>query len=180
MRTGPGISQFLYPLEETLRNKFIPPIAGGHICSNNERQLLPLPTRYGGLATPIFYGLAETEFENSCKIMSELTPLIINQSIQYNINEKKVKQLKQDIKRIKENNYKSCLQELIAQMNEKEKRLVKISTEKGVSNWFTMFPIREHGFELSKQQFLDSVSLRYIWETQIFQYFVQKEVFSTA
>ena len=49
-------------------------------------------------------------------------------------------------------------------MNEKEKRLVKISTEKGVSNWLTMLPITEHGFELSKQQFWDSVRLRYGWE----------------
>ena len=44
-------------------------------------------------------------------------------------------------------------------MNEKEKRLVKISPEEGVSNLFTMLPINEHGFELSKQQFWDSVSL---------------------
>ena len=36
MGTIPGISQFLYPLEETVRNKFIPAITGGHICSNNE------------------------------------------------------------------------------------------------------------------------------------------------
>ena len=36
MRTILGISQFLYLLEETVRNKFIPAIAGGHICSNNE------------------------------------------------------------------------------------------------------------------------------------------------
>ena len=92
-----------------------------------------LPTRYGGLSTPVLNELAETEFENLRKITSELTPLIINQSIQYNINEKKVKQLKEDIKQIEENNYKSCLKELIAQMNEEEKRLVKISTEKGVS-----------------------------------------------
>ena len=77
--------------------------------------------RYGGLAIPIFYELAETEFENSRKFTSELTSLIINQSIQYNINERKVKQLKQDIKQIKENNYKSCLQELIFQVNGKEK-----------------------------------------------------------
>ena len=77
--------------------------------------------RYSGLAIPIFYELAETEFENSRKFTSELTSLIINQSIQYNINERKVKQLKQYIKRIKENNYKSCLQELIFQVNGKEK-----------------------------------------------------------
>ena len=46
-------------------------------------------------------------------------------------------------------------------MNEKEKQLVKISTEKGVSNWLTMVPNTEHGFELSKQQFWVSVRLRY-------------------
>ena len=40
----PGISQFLYPLEETVRNKFIPAITGGHICSNNERRLFQLAT----------------------------------------------------------------------------------------------------------------------------------------
>ena len=85
---------------------------------------MPLPTRYGRLAIPIFYELAETEFQNSRKITSELTPLIINQSSQYNINERKAKQLKQDIKRIKESNYKSCLQKLIVQMDEKEKGLV--------------------------------------------------------
>ena len=57
--------------------------------------------------------------------------MIINQSSQYNINERKAKQLKQDIKWIKESNYNSCFQKLMLQMNEKEKRLVKISTEKG-------------------------------------------------
>ena len=49
-----------------------------------------------------------------------------------------IKRILQDIKRIKKNNYKSCLQELTFQMNEKEKRLVKISTEKRVSNWLTI------------------------------------------
>ena len=127
MRTIPGVSQFLYPLEETVRNKLIPAITGGCICNNIERQLLSFPTRYNGLAIPIFYELAEAEFESSRKIASELIPLIISQSIQYNINERKVKQLKHDIKPIKENNYKSCLQELIVQMNEKEKRLVTIT-----------------------------------------------------
>ena len=50
-------------------------------------------------------------------------------------------------------------------MDEKEKRLVKISTVKDLSNWLTMLSITEHSFELSKQQFWDSVRLRYGWET---------------
>ena len=77
MRTIPRISRFLYPLEETIRNKFIPAITGGHICSKNEQQLLSLPTPYGGLAIQVFYELVETEFENSCKITSEFTAVNI-------------------------------------------------------------------------------------------------------
>ena len=58
-------------------------------------------------------------------------------------------------------------------MNEREKRLVKFNTEKGVSNWLTMLPItEEHDFELSKQQFWDSLYDM----VGIFQHFVHAEV----
>ena len=164
MRTVPYVSQFLYLLEEAVRNKFFSGITGCYICMDNERQLLSLPTRYCGLAIRIFYELAETEFENLHKITLDLTPLIINQSSQYNINESKAKQLKQDIKRIKESNHKSCLQELIVQVNEREKRLVKINTYQSVSKWLKTLPFTKHGFELSKHQFWDSVRLHYGWE----------------
>ena len=59
MRTIPTISQFLYPFEETVRKKFIPAIAGDHICGNTERQQFSLPTLYDGLTIPTFYKLAE-------------------------------------------------------------------------------------------------------------------------
>ena len=49
-------------------------------------------------------------------------------------------------------------------MNDKEKRLVDISTLTGVSNWLTVLPITEFGLELSKQQFWDSIRLRNGWE----------------
>ena len=91
MRPIPVISPFLDPLAEAFRNKLIPTITGDHVCNNNNSNYCLF--RYGGLATPIFYELAKTEFENSLKITSELTPLIINQSIQYNIDKRKVKQL---------------------------------------------------------------------------------------
>ena len=64
-------------------------------------------------------------------------------------------------------------------MKEKEKRLVKISTEKGISNWVAMLPVTEHGFELSKQQFWDSVSYIMVGKSQIFQHFVHVEINST-
>ena len=49
-------------------------------------------------------------------------------------------------------------------MSENSKRLLHLSTEKGVSNWLTMLPIAEYGFKLSKQQSWDSICLRYDWK----------------
>ena len=42
--------------------------------------------------------------------------------------------------------------------------LLDVSIDRGVSNWLTISPITEHGFELPKQQFWDSVRLGYGWE----------------
>ena len=52
IRTIPDINELLLPLEHTIRQKFIPAITGGQICSDNEIVLLSLPTRYGGLNIP--------------------------------------------------------------------------------------------------------------------------------
>ena len=45
IHTVPDISELLLPLEYTIRQKLIPAITGGQICSNNESILLSLPTR---------------------------------------------------------------------------------------------------------------------------------------
>ena len=70
MRTVPYIKDYLMPLEEVIRFKFIPSITGGHICSNGKRVLLSLQTRFGGLANPLFHENAGIEFENSRKLTS--------------------------------------------------------------------------------------------------------------
>ena len=65
MRTIPEISHHLVSLEETLRNRFILAITGGHICNDTERKLLSFPTRFGGLTIPIIYEQAAVEYSNS-------------------------------------------------------------------------------------------------------------------
>ena len=80
------------------------------------------------------------------------------------MDELSIKKIKLEIKNEKENTYKHIMEHLKDNMSEKSKRLLQLSTEKGVSNWLTMLPIAEYGFELSKQQFWDSISLRYGWE----------------
>ena len=76
----PDISELLLPLEHTIRQKFIPAIKAGHICSDNERVLLSLSTRYGELNIPFSHGAAKFEYENSRIITKELTNLFFNQN----------------------------------------------------------------------------------------------------
>ena len=83
------------------------------------------------------------------------------QQMEYTVDELAIKKIKLEIKNEKENTYKHIMEHLKDNMSEKSKRLLQLSTEKGVSNWLTMLPIAEYGFELSKQQFWDSISLRY-------------------
>ena len=67
-------------------------------------------------------------------------------------------------KEVKRGNYKNFIEKLTTEMNEKEKPLVDISTQTGVSNWLTELRITKFEFGLSKQQFWDSVRLWYDWE----------------
>ena len=55
----------LLPIEDTIRNRFIPAITVESICVEEERKYLSLPNRYGGLAIQIFHEHAEVEYNNS-------------------------------------------------------------------------------------------------------------------
>ena len=91
MRTILDISHHLVSLEETLRSRFIPAMAGGYICNDSERKLLSLPTCFGGLAIPIFYEQSEVEYSNSRKLTVLLAPLIKNQIKQYTVDKTQIK-----------------------------------------------------------------------------------------
>ena len=150
IRTIPDISNLLLPIEDIIQNRFIPAITGGRICSEEERKILSLPTRYGGLVIPIFHEQAEVEYNNSRRITTELTSLIIAQQMEYMVDELTIKKIKLKIKNEKENRHKNVMEHLKDNMSEKSKRLLQLSTERSVSNWLTMLPIAEYGFELSK------------------------------
>ena len=87
---------------------------------------------------------------NSSKITSKLTALIKEQSLQYDIIKENLKKLKIEKKKSKEEKCKNVIERLTAELNNKEKSLVDISAQTGVSNWLTVLPIIEFWFDLSK------------------------------
>ena len=81
----------------------------------------------------------------------------------FQIDSEKTKTIKNELKRRKISNYKIKLEELRNSMNEKMKLCNNISSETGSSNWLSMIPMHEFNYVLNKQQFWDSVRLRYGW-----------------
>ena len=80
------------------------------------------------MAIPIFRETARIEFMNSTKITSELTTLIKQQNLQYDIHQDNLKKLKSKINKPREENYKSVTERITREINDKEKRLLVVWT----------------------------------------------------
>ena len=57
-----NISNLLRHIDEVITKEFIPVITRGVKCSENERKLLSLPPKLGGLGIPIFSETADFEY----------------------------------------------------------------------------------------------------------------------
>ena len=80
MHTIPGISSLLKPLEVVISPKFIPALTG-RLVSEDERALLALPIRLGGLG--IVDPVSDFEFAASEKVTSPLAGLILQQDMSF-------------------------------------------------------------------------------------------------
>ena len=104
LRTVPDISDYLLPIEEILRSRFIPAITGGHLCSDVERALLALPVKFGGLESQNLCEVANTELLNSKEITRELYEKVVTQNKDFQIDSEKIKTIKNELKRRKISN----------------------------------------------------------------------------
>ena len=78
-RTIADIGELMRPLENCKRYSFIPAITNGHKCNDDERLILTLPPRLGGLGIPNSVTSADQEYNNSLKVTSALAERIITQ-----------------------------------------------------------------------------------------------------
>ena len=76
-RTTPGISDHMAPLEEVLRHKFIPAITGRTTVTDEERQLLALPCRIGGMGIIDPTCQCGLQYDASVQVTAPLVELIM-------------------------------------------------------------------------------------------------------
>ena len=163
MRTIPNVNEILAHLDKVIDNEFIPAVTEGHVCSNDERKLLSLPVRMGGLGIPIFSETCSREFAASTRITEQLTESIVNQRVQLELDVNRQKQTESEIIKERSEHQQALLENLRTRMSKEQLRANDIAQMKGASAWLNALPLKDEGYSLTKREFYDAVSLRYRW-----------------
>jgi hypothetical protein len=163
-RTVGGIEDNFQLLEQAIRSKLIPAIVGREV-SNNERDMIALPVRYGGLGLQNPCIIALREYKASLSITEELRNLIYTQDSDITkLNHETVRKKKDELKLEKEAWFKyerERISNLVASTS--RKRAFEHAAEKGVSSWISALPLKALGYSLNKQEFRNALCIRYDW-----------------
>ena len=154
----PNIKQHLTRLDAVVDNVFIPVITDGHLCTTDERLLLSLPVKKGGLAIPIFSTMADFEFANSRAATEQLVEHIYNQDGTAPVDTEQLKTTGRRIAIAKEEQSSSLLQQLRENMSSEQLRANDLATMKGGSSWLSTLPLKSENFSLNKREFYDALS----------------------
>ena len=160
-RTTPHISGSMQELETEIRQKLLPAILGGNEVTDHMRIIYSLPARSGGLGIQNPEKDANFEYNNSLMMTKQLTDAIYRQDNCLLIDEEEQSRLRSEVTKRKTercSNLKKYLSENIPARNFK---MLELASEKGASIWLTTLPLKEYGFRLNKQQFVDAICLRY-------------------
>ena len=164
LRTVQDISPLLRPLEDAIHQQFLPALTGRPPCSPEERELLSLPVRLGGVGINDPTTSAYTEYVTSTQTSAPPVALIIAQENNYSIDQRELRKIKADTRALKHKKHKERAKELKKTFKPPLQRAVDQAMEKGASTWLSVLPIEEHGFSLHKGAFHDALCLRYAWQ----------------
>ena len=164
LRTIPDLQNILISLDEIIDNEFIPAITEGHHCSSDERVLLSLPVKMGGLGIPIFTELCDQEYASSRCSTEQLVDNLVHQRPEMIIDAQKQKESDAKIKKEKADRIKTTLDGLRTRMSKDKIRGNDLAQLKGASAWLNALPIAGEGYSLTKREFFDAIALRYRWD----------------
>ena len=162
LRTIPKISQLLKPLDSAIDEYFLKPIMDNYDFTYAERQWFSLPARKGGLGILVPSEVSDFFYENSKNLTVELVHKIVNQKQPHtDLPDFNQRQTKTIIQAAKAQRVEDKLTYVRSTLNPQKNKILEATMEKGASSWLTALPIKDHGFYLNKQEFWDSVKIRY-------------------
>ena len=150
-------------MENVIRFQLIPAFCDGRLCSDIERRLLALPTKYGGLGIINVIEEAKFHYETSLCATAELRNRVIKQSeepVDFSLSLSSIKARKSQ----RAKDYENTLREIDPMLQSLERKALEIAKCPGASSWLTTLPLKEENFVLNKQEFHDAIFMRYGWQ----------------
>ena len=164
-RTIPDTGELFQPLEDAIRLNLLPILTGKPGITDQERALLELPARLGGLGITNATKTAYVNHHNSVQLTRPLVQLI-QQQMQQRSQAVRIEQasIKRDIKQRNRRSQQEIANNLKEELPARLTRAMELASEKGASIWVVALPITEHNFTLHKGSFRDAICLRYGWK----------------
>ena len=125
------------------------------------RQLVTLTPAQGGLGVPDLRFKAPQQFAASTLIIALHVDSITTQSMSMVPGENFTEELKRQHQALKTASVRSRMESIDSTLPSDLLRSVNQSRDKGASSWLTAVPLVDQGLVLNKQEFRDSLRLRY-------------------
>ena len=165
--TSPGLlpasSHYCKPLEDAIRQCFIPALTKWPAPGDLERELLALPTRLGGLGLVNPAAQSDDAYEASVNITAPLAALIVEQEGYLGDSASLQIAARSATRRSRRVAQERDAAALFDRLGPLMQHSVELAKEKGASSWLETLPLTEHEFALSKSAFGDATRLRYGW-----------------
>ena len=145
MRTMKDITTLFQPLEDAISQTFIPALTGRCQCFYEERTLLSLPLKSGGLNIINPVTSASGEYHASQKRNEPLKVMITK----LHLRRKKQQQIENVALQVRES------------LPPPKERAMELLCEKGSPAWLSVLPLQDQGFDLNGGKFRDAISLPY-------------------
>ena len=159
LRTISNISENLKALDEAIDNIFIPALFGTDI-TENERDILSLPIKEGGLGIRKISSRADISYAISVKATNPLIKQIVKNSDKLpsveDIRDAKSGAV-QDYKAVE----KASNENIKDSQEPRTQRTLEQLSEPGASSWLGAIPLQSYNFNLTKAEFQDALALRY-------------------
>ena len=163
-RGMPAMDEHLLPLDDAVSNMLIPALLGRPV-NTQERSLLALPCRFGGLGLPHPSSRA-SQHQSSRDITAPLTSRILVQDMELGTAIDDVRAAKKQAKSTVDASVRADAVLLSSSVDTELQRVIALASEKGASSWLTCRPLKRHGMTLTKGEFRDGIHLRYGWLPQ--------------
>ena len=160
-RVVPHCGSLFTPLEQLISQQFLPTIFGCEI-SATERSLFTLPARIGGLNIQDPTHTDTVNYTTSRRLTSSIVDALKG-IIEFDIDEYNIGylSLQQEIVKEKAATFDYLFDEILPLLTPDQQRAVNRAKDERMSSWLTVAPVSKHHFDLSAQEFRDSLALRY-------------------